>query len=644
MAIDIGRIEREFTRHIRAETITDPIELAAYPDFETEPMPMAYWLRDSTMLNLPGLSDIQLEVALHAERLYYEPTFDALGWDKKRVVNEIPLAWGKGSGKDYLSRIMLSRGVYLLWCLASPQGYFGMPGTETIAFTNIATAAPQAKYIFFDPWIKMLKESPFFRAIMEPLANSIEFEKGLLARSGHSSVESQEGQNLIMAVLDEIAGFKTAAELSTKLKQMDREPAQSAQGVIKMARSSILSRFPETGKLIAISFTRFKNDAIDLLVKQAFLEIEQLGEQSRKYPSRAATWEVNPLRKRSDFDQAYRDDPEDAQCRYECRPVSSSHRFFRNLLAVRKALGVSLTMEPELLEKQPPTLSIGIEYFWGPDPADNKAVDSWQVRFDFSALGATHRQPLAIHMDLGISSDLAGVAGSHFGGFVDHVQDITDATTGLITRKTVPKMQVVTDFVIVFEQVRGDPMKGTPDSDIQVRWIRQLIIELNNAGWVVGLFTADGYQSTDTFQLLEQQGIETELYSLDRKTEGFDILKSMIYGNDVTAPWHPLLYSEIESLVKMTETRIDHQSGASKDMADAWAGSVRGVVKMMEDGKIGGDAEGWVGGSIEEIARHGEPRSVRHTDVDVTITPKYAPRLDDDADFWTGGGDEWDRK
>ena len=644
MAIDVGRIEREFTRHIRAETITDPIELSAYPDFEIEPMPLEAWLQDSTMLNLPGLSDIQLEVALHAERLYYEPTFDALGWAKKRVVNEIPLAWGKGSGKDYLSRIMLSRGVYLLWCLASPQGYFGMPGTETIAFTNIATAAPQAKYIFFDPWIKMLKESPFFREIMEPLANSIEFEKGLLARSGHSSVESQEGQNLIMAVLDEIAGFKTAAELSTKLKQMEREPAQSAQGVIKMARSSILSRFPETGKLIAISFTRFKNDAIDLLVKQAFLEIEQLGEKSRKYPSRAATWEVNPLRKRSDFDQAYRDDPEDAQCRYECRPVSSSHRFFRNLLAVRKALGVSLTLEPELLDKQAPTLSIEIEYFWGPDPADTTAVDSWQVRFDFSALGDSHRQPLAIHMDLGISSDLAGVAGSHFGGFVDHVQDVTDATTGLVTRKTVPKMQVVTDFVIVFEQVRGDPMKGTPDSDIQVRWIRQLIIELNNAGWVVGLFTADGYQSTDTFQLLEQQGIETELYSLDRKTEGFDILKSMIYGNDVTAPWHPLLYSEIESLVKMTETKIDHQSGASKDMADAWAGSVRGVVKMLEDGKIGWDAEGWVGGSIEEIARHGEPRSVRHTDVDVTITPKYAPRLDDNADFWTGGGDEWDRK
>lgn len=643
MAIDTKRIEREFTRHIRAETITDPIELSAYPDFEIEPMPMEAWLRDSTMLNLPPLSAIQLDTALHAERLYYEPTFDALGWAKKRQVNEIVLAWGKGSGKDYLSRIMLSRGVYLLWCLASPQGYFGMPGTETIALTNIATAAPQAKYIFFDPWVAMLKQSRFFRDIMEPLSASIEFDKGLLARSGHSSVESQEGQNLIMAVLDEIAGFKTAAELSTKLKQMEREPAQSAQGVIKMARSSILSRFPETGKLIAISFTRFKNDAIDLLVKQAFLEIEQIGEESNKYPSRAATWEVNPLRKRSDFDDAYRDDPEDAQCRYECRPVSSSHRFFRNLVAVRKALGVSLTMDPESLEKEPATPSIEIEYYWGPDPADSTAVDAWQVRFDFSAL-KSHRQHLAIHMDLGISSDLAGVAGSHFGGFVDHVQDITDKRTGLVTRKTVPKLQVVTDFVIVFEQVRGDPMLGTPDSDIQVRWIRQLIIELNNAGWVVGLFTADGYQSTDTFQLLEQQGIETELYSLDRKTEGFDILKSMIYGNDVTAPWHPLLYAEIESLVKMTETKIDHQAGSSKDMADAWAGSVRGIIKMMEDGQIGGDAEGWSGGSIEEIANAMADRPSRHTDVDVTIKPRYSARSDDDADFWSGGGEEWDKK
>ena len=638
--IDTQRLRREVTRHVRAEQTTDPLELARYPDFDIEPMPMRAWLRDSTMLGLPPLSEIQLETALHAERIYFEPTFEALGWDKVRSVFELWLAWGKGSGKDYLSRIMLSRGIYLLYCLASPQAYYGMPGSETISVTNIATAAPQAKHIFFDPWVKMLRDSRFFRGIMDPKANYIEFDKGLLARSGHSSVESQEGQNLLMAVLDEIAGFKTAAELANKKKQQDREPAQSAEGVVNMARSSIRSRFPMTGKLIGISFTRFKNDMIDQQVKKAFREIEQIGRASDKYASRAATWEVNPLRSQQDFAVEYQNDPVDARCRYECRPVASPHRFFKNMLAVKKALGVPLTLAPEKIERMDADPDVPqIDYYWGPDSDNPHLEDGWQVRFDLTNL-RHHRHPLAIHLDLGISHDWAGVAASHVEGFVDHKQEMKDPRTGLVTTEVSRRPRVITDFVVPFQQVKADPVNGLPESDIQVRWIRQLLIELMNAGWVIGLFTADGYQSTDTFQLLQQHGVETELYSLDRKTEGYDILKNLVYGGDITAPFHPLLFAEVESLVKMTETRIDHQAGMSKDLADAWAGSARGAIKLVESGVAGGDDyEGWAGGTVEEIVAGANPAQMN---VDSSVDPRYSPG-GTDGDFWSGGAVGWDR-
>jgi hypothetical protein len=639
MTLDVDRIQREFTRHIRAETVTDPLEMAAYPDFDIEPMPAAAWLRDSSMLGLPPLSELQLEVLLHAERILYEPTFDALGWAQARPVFEIDLAWGKGSGKDYLSRVMLSRGVYLLSCLASPQAYFGMPGSETIAFTNIATAAPQAKHIFFDPWVEMLSRSSYFRSIMDPKANYIDFDKGLKATSGHSSVESQEGQNLIMAVLDEIAGFKTASELSTKKKQQDREPQNSAEGVFKLARSSIRSRFPYTGKLISISFTRFKNDMIDQLVKKAHLELEQIGDESDKYASRAATWEVNPLRRKEDFANDYRDDPLDAQCRYECRPVSSPHRFFKNILAVKRSLNIPLELTPDQIDRRMPDRSLGIEYYYGNDPGNKQAHDGWQVRFDFSAL-QSHRKPLAIHLDLGITQDLAGVSASHLEGFTSHTEKMVDKN-GREFQKVTRKPKIVTDFVVAFNQVKGDPLAGTPDSDIQVRWIRQLVLELMNRGWVIGLFSADGYQSTDTFQLLEQYGIATELYSLDRKTEGYDVLKNLIYGGDVTAPFDPLLFAEIESLVKMTETKIDHQAGMSKDMADAWAGSVRGAIKLLEDGVAGGDDEAWSGMSVEQVAAGPQEEEMRRADVDASVRPRYAP--EEEGDFWAGGSVPYNR-
>ncbi len=640
LLVDTKLVDREFDRLLKAQQSTDPLEMAEFPDFEEEPIPFRPWLRDPYYLGLPPLSEIQMDAMVHAERVYFEPTFDVLGWEKVRSVFEINLAWGKGSGKDYISRIVLSRHIYLMLCLASPQGYFGMPGTETISVTNIATAAPQAKHIFFDPWVAMLRQSPYFMGVMEPKAREIVFDKNLLALSGHSSVESQEGQNMLSAVLDEIAAFKTAQELSSKKKQQDREPIQSAEGVVKMARSSIRSRFPLTGKLISISFTRFKNDMIDQLVKKTFLEHEQVGvEDSRKYASRQATWEVNPLRKRSDFDDDYADDPMDAQCRYECRPVASPHRFFKNLLAIRKVMEIPLVGETERME---PEKRIKIDYYWGPDPGNSKLPDGWQVRYDLTDLPA-HRGPMAIHMDLGISHDLAGLAGTHVAGFVDHIEEVTDPKTGLVVTNRSRRPRFVTDFVVVYEQQIPEPLSGLPQSDIQVRWIRQLILELMNGGWVIGLFTADGYQSTDTFQLLQQHGIRAELYSLDRKTEGYDILKNLIYSGDITVPFHPLLFGELESLVKMTETKIDHQAGMSKDMADALAGSARGASLLLEEG-IGGTDEPDIGGGgslYEVMAAHVEP-DLRHMDVDASVQPRYRPEdADDDGKFWSGGSSKW---
>lgn len=639
--VDPRIVNREFDRLIKAKQSSDPLEMAEYPDFDEEPVPFRAWLRDPYYLGLPVLSDIQMDAMIHAERVYYEPTFDVLGWEKVRSVFEINLAWGKGSGKDYISRIILSRHIYLMLCLASPQGYFGMPGTETISVTNIATAAPQAKHIFFDPWVAMLRQSPYFMGVMEPKAREIVFDKNLLALSGHSSVESQEGQNLLSAVLDEIAAFKTAQELSVKKKAQDREPVQSAEGVVRMARSSIRSRFPQTGKLISISFTRFKNDMIDQLVKKTALEHDQIGESnSKKYASRHATWEVNPLRKRSDFDEDYRDDPMDAQCRYECRPVASAHRFFKNLLAIRKQMDIPLTGEVERME---PEVRIGIEYYWGLDPGNAKLPEGWQVRYSFDNLPA-HRGPMAIHMDLGISHDLAGLAGTHVEGWVDHIETMTDPVTKLETKKRSRRPRFVTDFVMVYEQQNPDPLSGLPQSDIQVRWIRQLILELMNNGWVIGLFTADGYQSTDTFQLLQQHGIRAELYSLDRKTEGYDILKNLIYSSDITIPFHPLLFGELESLVKMTETKIDHQAGMSKDMADALAGSARGASLLLEEG-IGGIEKATFtgGGGLYEIMEGEQDPEIRHTDVDASVQPRYRPEADGDSEFWSGGSVKWDK-
>jgi hypothetical protein len=621
--VDFAKVEREFVRSIRNEMGGDPITLAATPAFEEEPVPLEVFVREPRFLGLPALSPIQLDALRHAERVLYEPTFDALGWPKVRAVFELWLAWGKGSGKDYISRITLSRIAYLLLCLESPQAYFGMPGSETISLTNVATSALQARHVFFAPWVQMLKHSPWFRSRMEPGVLSIEFDKQVLALSGHSKSESQEGQNLLVAVLDEIAAFKTASELHRKTREQEREPEQSAEGIVKTLRSSIRSRFPVTGKLIGISFTRFKNDMIDQQVRFAEAHLLE-NPASPVYASRHATWEVNPYRKRADFADDYAKDANDARSRYECLPISSPYRFFQNLLAVRKCMRHALVGEPEQkrLEGQP---EVRVFYEWMPNLISGGG--EWQVSFDLTQL-PRHRHPMSVHFDLGISHDLAGVAASH------------------VEVKENGQPKVVTDFTLVLRQQAGDAFLGVPESDIQIRWVRELIIALMEEGFVVALVTGDGYQSTDTFQFFASRGIATELYSLDKKTEGYDILKSLVYASDVAVSYDPLLYAEIESLTKISDTKIDHQAGMSKDQADAWAGSVRGALKLYGEGWITAAAgASWGGGKADEQRREAEVAEAEERERvvagayrgDIVARPRLVGYdVSDDGDFWSG--------
>ena len=101
-----------------------------------------------------------------------------------------------------------------------------------------------------------------------------------------------------------------------------RSPRYSAESVYDMAKSSIESRFGNgIGKLLSLSFPRFKNDYIQQLYKQG-------KDEHTCYVSFGTTWEVNPNKKRSDFDDEFRKNPERAESRYACNPSSVEGGYF----------------------------------------------------------------------------------------------------------------------------------------------------------------------------------------------------------------------------------------------------------------------------------------------------------------------------
>jgi hypothetical protein len=77
--------------------------------------------------------------------------------------------------------------------------------------------------------------------------------------SGHSEREAWEGYNVIMVILDEIDGFASESAMGSVGK---------TAGIYDMYRASVDSRFPEFGKILALSFPRYKGSWIQTRYEQ----------------------------------------------------------------------------------------------------------------------------------------------------------------------------------------------------------------------------------------------------------------------------------------------------------------------------------------------------------------------------------------
>ena len=255
--------------------------------------------------------------------------------------------------KDFTSTVGVAYMVYKLLCLKDPSGYFGKPTGDAIDLINIAINAQQAKNVFFKGFRNKIERSPWFAGKFEAKMDNIEFDHAITVYSGHSERESHEGLNLMIAILDEISGF--AHESAS-----GNEGAKTADNIYKAFRASVDSRFPDYGKVVLLSFPRFKGDFISqryeevinekevIQKRHEFLMNEELGDAegnkfgvewdedhivSYKFPGMFAvkrpTWDVNPTRSIDDFKLAFYTDPGDALMRFACMPQFQSDAFFK---------------------------------------------------------------------------------------------------------------------------------------------------------------------------------------------------------------------------------------------------------------------------------------------------------------------------
>jgi len=553
--------------------------------FWEEPVDLRTFIQDSKFLNLPDidLSEVQEDAVRHIERIFYPDLYPLMaeGFDDPKtkeywakdipVKNIITLQWGKGSGKDAIARFSSLRVAYLLLCMKSPQRYFQMPDFDSIHLLNIAANSAQAMNAFFTPMREAVKRG-WFKDKADAKQNIIEYDKHIIAISGHSDAESQEGLNIMLGVADEIDAFRAKDEM-VGLGNRAREASTSAESILKMLKGSASTRFPQTYKRVTISYPRYLGSTIQKQTKEGRDSIAKYGEKSIHYVSGPlATWEVNPrVKGPEDFQEDYDKDPDEAASMYECKPTRATDAYFRNPVIFKQA--VDRADQPIQIDYRVTAVT---------SPKTGKTVRGWEPVFTFDPdfkpiAGARY----AMHGDLAVKGDRAGIAMSHVERWEERIAEVEDET-GFIVQvpTTVPILR--NDFTISFEaDVSAKDEDGSKlPREIQIRWARMLAFELIKRGFWIGSFTFDGFQSTDTIQILLSHGIESDRVSTDRDPDIWKTLKDVASESRLYMPFSQRLMDELEALSRGDKGKVDHPPGGSKDEADALACSIVGAINL----------------------------------------------------------------
>ena len=533
--------------------------------FDENPVSIEEFVTSKEYLNLPPLSEIQYQLIKASTQIYKRETLHKLygeiegekRW--KQTFNEVVFQLGKGSGKDYSSSIACAYVVYLLLCLKDPARYYGKPPGDHIDIINIAVNAEQAQKVFFKNFKARIDKSKWFAGKYDPKVGSVEFEKHITVHSGHSQRESWEGYNLLFTVLDEIAGFDLESTSGN-------EQAKTASAIYKMFKQSVTSRFPQYGKVLLLSFPRFKNDFIQQRYNEVISEKEIISRTHtfkmdpelpdgiegneftiewdedhiisyttpRVFALKRPTWEVNPTLNIEDFAASFHDDMTDSLSRFACMPPEAVDALFPSREKVEVAFS---------------NLNLALD--------ERNAFKEW--------FQPEEEKVYYIHVDLALKHDHCAVAMAHVDKWV---------TRKIAGAYTDAQPHVVVDAIRYWTP--------TKERVVDFTEVKNYIISLKQRGFNIKMVTFDRWNSYDMMEQIKSYGMNSEILSVAKKH--YDDMLLGVVEERIKGPRIPLLVDELLELRIVKKDKVDHPRKGSKDLADATCGAIYNAVSLSPKG------------------------------------------------------------
>lgn len=123
-----------------------------------------------------------------------------------------------------------------------------------------------------------------------------------------------------------------------------------------------------------------------------------------------------------------------------------------------------------------------------------------------------------------------------------------------------------------------------PGSEIPFYKIRNFIYHLKfELGYNILLVTCDSYQSVDTIQQMNLNGLTAKTQSVDRTMAPYTTVKNAINEGRLIMPYIPTLEYELLNVEEdKSRGKVDHPVDGRKDVADAMVGSIFGALSERE--------------------------------------------------------------
>lgn len=579
-----------------SEGNTDILDFSTEHQYKWEPVSMEQFIDDEYYLGLSTMT------------LYPKIKDDLILLDEMKAVREVILTGSIGYGKTTYGSIAICRQLYLLSCLRSPQLAFGLsPGSEMV-IASISKSLHLARTVLKSAIEDKIKLSPYFDEYFKPKVGRdvTQFPSNIQLSIGSCNSERVLGMNVFGGVMDEANFMATKGQQISITGSGKKTVAQydMAEKVYAGLVRRIKSRFQRAGgnlpgMMVLLSSANVMGSFTDR-------KIEESKDDPTVFIRNYAVWDVKPkdhfsgetfcvvvgsssLRSRlvpKEEEEGLNEEQLEAEGAFVLRvPIEYWEDFDRDLEgAIRDIAGMSTHAISAFLHriesvewarretmKHPFTVK---EYVYGEpgqfiwDLIVQKAVrrlpggyteDYWKPKRNPGSLRW-------VHVDTSLSGDCTGIAMGHIERYVEVVRRSEEGDE---------YNDVAPHFVMDF-MLRVIP---PPGEQIYLPDIRRLVYELQDHGYMMMGFSCDRYQSAEMLQQMKRRGVHSELISVDMTTDPYEALKAALYEKRIEYYEYAPFEKEVKALeYDRLKGKIDHPQAGSKDVSDAVAGVIQGLI------------------------------------------------------------------